>query len=779
MALTTAQIQNAYVAFFNRPADVAGLTYWSTYAGSTADLLNTFAQSTEYKNLYSGLNNTQIVNAVYSNLFGHTPDVAGLTYWVTQLDQGKLAIGNIADAINKGAQGTDATIISNKVTAATAFTTALDTTAEIVAYAGISSTGLDAVKAWLAAVTSDSATLTNATSTATLTSITNTVLNNVGGTTFTLTTAIDNVTGTSGNDTIVGDFTATATLNAGDQINGGNGTDTLKMYGTYAAANLPLSISNVEVLDLVTAADAALDLSALTKATTGISKVVIENAAAINGKTITTTAGQALSLATGATGTHTAGTVTWVASTTDTTLDLTLNGYQGGTGATPVALTITAPAATTQNIASTTAANKVTTLTLGAQTNKVVVTGDKALTVSTDLVSSGGATVLKTVDASATTGGVNITLAAATNAAFAFTGGSGNDSVKFADNGLGALTAGSQLDGGAGTADKIGLLDTALSAAEYTALNAAKNFEVIGLNAALTVDASQLAGYKAYSLDANAAQVINNTATGTSVSVTAAHAAAITVGSAVGVTDLTFNIGTSTTTGLALGGNTTLSGQTAIALTSNGTNASANTVNNLVLTDNAVVTITGSNDLTITGIANATTTGHKIDGSAATGKLNITANQVAYAAGSSLGDVLIGGTAADTLKAGLNSTKLTGNAGADSFDVSTAVTGATTVANITTITDFTKGDKIVFASASAFTATKVDLTGVTTEQAAIDALVAGNNSDLKWGVYNGNTYLVDDVGTGATMAATDVVVKLTGVLDLSASTVASNTLTFA
>lgn len=138
-----------------------------------------------------------------------------------------------------------------------------------------------------------------------------------------------------------------------------------------------------------------------------------------------------------------------------------------------------------------------------------------------------------------------------------------------------------------------------------------------------------------------------------------------------------------------------------------------------------------------------------------------------------------GGTAADTLKAGLNSTKLTGGAGADSFDVSTAVTGATTVANITTITDFTKGDKIVFASASAFTATKVDLTGVTTEQAAIDALVAGNNSDLKWGVYNGNTYLVDDVDSGATMAATDVVVKLTGVLDLSASTVASNTLTFA
>ena len=47
MALTSTQIQNAYVAFFNRPADVAGLNYWSSYSGNAADLLNTFAQSSD------------------------------------------------------------------------------------------------------------------------------------------------------------------------------------------------------------------------------------------------------------------------------------------------------------------------------------------------------------------------------------------------------------------------------------------------------------------------------------------------------------------------------------------------------------------------------------------------------------------------------------------------------------------------------------------------------------------------------------------------------------
>lgn len=186
MALTTAQIQNAYVAFFNRPADVAGLQYWSTYAGSTGDLLNTFAQSSEYKGLYANMNSTQIVNAVYQNLFGRAPEVSGLNYWVGQLDNGKLAIGNIADAINKGSQGADATIISNKVAAATSFTNGLDTTAKIVAYAGVNSTGLTAVKNWLAAVTSDAATLTSATSTTGLSTIISTVQSNVAssGSTF-------------------------------------------------------------------------------------------------------------------------------------------------------------------------------------------------------------------------------------------------------------------------------------------------------------------------------------------------------------------------------------------------------------------------------------------------------------------------------------------------------------------------------------------------------------------------------------------------------------------
>jgi len=418
-------------------------------------------------------------------------------------------------------------------------------------------------------------------------------------------------------------------------------------------------------------------------------------------------------------------------------------------------------------------------------TDTVNISGDKNFTAGTSLVSSGGATILKTVNASTATGNVSIVLAAATNADFAYRGGSGNDTVRFADNALAALTSGSQLDGGAGASDKIAILDTALTVAEYKAINDAKNFEVLGLRAAITVDASTLTSIKSFALDANAAQVITNMATGSTVAVTAAHAAAITTGGAVGVSNLTFNVGTATTTGITLGGNVTI-GQTNVAMSSNGTNAAANTITTLVNSDNSSYTVTGSNDLTIAAMS-ATATGSRIDATAFTGKLNVTGNATAFAAGSALGDVLIGGSGTDTFVASVNGGTLTGNAGNDNFNVGLAVAGAapgaglstsSTIA-ITTITDFTKGDKITFAGAAAFTTTKVDLSAAASLAAAFDLLVAGNATDIRWGTYGGNTYIVDDDGAGLTVAATDTIVKLNGVLDLSTSTLAANAITYA
>lgn len=175
-----------------------------------------------------------------------------------------------------------------------------------------------------------------------------------------------------------------------------------------------------------------------------------------------------------------------------------------------------------------------------------------------------------------------------------------------------------------------------------------------------------------------------------------------------------------------------------------------------------------------------------------TGKLVAMSNASVFAAGSTKGDVLIGGSSLDTLFAGNNTTTLTGNAGNDTFNVALMGIGGATAATacVTVITDFTKGDTLRLASNTAaagldsgsafgtavFTSAKVDLSGAASVSAALDLLAAGNgsvNSAVKWGNFGGNTYVVEDNTAGAAFAATDYAVKLVGTLDLSTSTFAA------
>jgi hypothetical protein len=136
MALSTTQVQEAYVAFFNRPADLAGLNFWTTTNLSQQAMMTQFAASPEYTAMYAGLTNTQIVDKIYVNLFGHHADMAGLLWWTNNLDTHADTVAEVAYNIGViGAQGTDATAFADKVVAATDFTNAL-TVPEAVAYAG-------------------------------------------------------------------------------------------------------------------------------------------------------------------------------------------------------------------------------------------------------------------------------------------------------------------------------------------------------------------------------------------------------------------------------------------------------------------------------------------------------------------------------------------------------------------------------------------------------------------------------------------------------------------
>lgn len=162
-------IQKLYVAYFNRPADPAGLAYWENVVevqkGSTAAVAAQFAAEAEYKTAYAGMSNADIVATVYLNLFGRVAESAGKAYWADLLDRKILTIDKVVTQIAAGAQGSDATAYGNKVAAALAFTAAVDTTAELAGYNGDAANV--AAKAFISSVT-DNASLTAAVAPATL-----------------------------------------------------------------------------------------------------------------------------------------------------------------------------------------------------------------------------------------------------------------------------------------------------------------------------------------------------------------------------------------------------------------------------------------------------------------------------------------------------------------------------------------------------------------------------------------------------------------------------------
>ncbi|MFC0253428.1 DUF4214 domain-containing protein [Massilia consociata] len=160
MAIVTAHIaavQQLYVAYFNRPADYAGLEYWTNVVanqkGSTALVSAAFAAEAEYKTEYAGMSNADVVNKIYLNLFGRAAEAEGKAYWADLLDKKLTTIDKVVAEIAKGAQTTDAEAYENKVSAATAFTAALDTAAEQKGYSGAAANAQ--AKAFITSVTTD------------------------------------------------------------------------------------------------------------------------------------------------------------------------------------------------------------------------------------------------------------------------------------------------------------------------------------------------------------------------------------------------------------------------------------------------------------------------------------------------------------------------------------------------------------------------------------------------------------------------------------------------
>ena len=126
-------VEKAYLAYFGRPADIAGMNYW--LGKSISDMDAGFAASQEYATLYGGMTNSQRVDQVYQNLFGRAADPAGKAYWVGQLNAGLVTIGTLVATMEADALGVDIGTINNRLTFAIDFTVNL-TPAQNAGYNG-------------------------------------------------------------------------------------------------------------------------------------------------------------------------------------------------------------------------------------------------------------------------------------------------------------------------------------------------------------------------------------------------------------------------------------------------------------------------------------------------------------------------------------------------------------------------------------------------------------------------------------------------------------------
>lgn len=132
-----AELQELYIGILGRAADSGGLKYWtdliengSKSLEDTRSSFTTPAQS-EYWKIYGGLSSDALVDKVYQNFLERNPDAAGKSYWVAELDSGKIGADFFVSAITNAVKDpaasdpqtlSDAKVLANKVESAQYFT---------------------------------------------------------------------------------------------------------------------------------------------------------------------------------------------------------------------------------------------------------------------------------------------------------------------------------------------------------------------------------------------------------------------------------------------------------------------------------------------------------------------------------------------------------------------------------------------------------------------------------------------------------------------------------
>ncbi|MFM0142928.1 beta strand repeat-containing protein [Paraburkholderia sp. RL18-085-BIA-A] len=766
------QVQQAYLAYYGRPADPAGQQFWvnqlTAANGNLNTIINAFGNSAESTALYGGSSTAAQVNAIYQTLFGRSADVTGLNFYVNGIVNGTFTLASVALNIYNGATGTDATELAAKLGYADAFTTALSQSAAgEIAYSGTAAS--NNARAAVAAVVD---TTTEASATAALP----TTIANIGtgtvGQTVTLTTGVDNAVGAAAGNTVFNAFSATATpgttgdtLTSADIIQG-NGTGNvlnITNTGTTLDATAGAQISGIQTVNIrntgisgtnATTLDASKIAGVTAVNSTSTGDVVVQNLAA----------GASAGIV--GNGTLANGTLiaTYVAGATAATLNLSGGVKEAGTA------TINGAGITSTTVNSTGAANKLggltlaatdTALTINAATNlttgaitdaalkTITVTGAAA---QVDISGGFGAAVTK-VDASGmTAGGVKVTLANPTTFT-TFVGGAKNNFVTTG----GVLSAtGASINAGTGTGNTLDVANTAdIATAALAKLYT--GFNTLQVESGVAQDASLLAATNTITaavvndtVGAAAATSLTNLASG--VGVTIGNSANATAGagstidySANGLTlgikgattvgqidTLNVTVNDSVSAGAVAGSSVVKLGSLTVAGVENVAFHVANAGDTLNITD---LTHMGSaSSITFDGVGSA---------SMATGAVTPIANSVIDA------HSLSGTFTLDASLATTNAIAVKGSVGANTITLQ----NSTVAGDVIDLSANTKGGSTITTGALT-TATTGNATITLGTHAAADTISIADGAFVDGGT--GAFTLVNNFAVGATAATSDI-----------------------
>ena len=91
---STSFLQQAYLAYFGRPADAAGLLTFAN--ASEASVIASFSASAESQQFFGSMDTFKQINTIYKNLFNREAEPAGLNHWAGKIISGEVTLAAAA-----------------------------------------------------------------------------------------------------------------------------------------------------------------------------------------------------------------------------------------------------------------------------------------------------------------------------------------------------------------------------------------------------------------------------------------------------------------------------------------------------------------------------------------------------------------------------------------------------------------------------------------------------------------------------------------------------------